>query len=169
MSRPIPRPKPIPPGPGQESVWDYPRPPRLERSKSRVEVIFKGVHVADSRCPWRVLETSHAPVYYLPAEDVVMEYLQPARGQSFCEWKGAAQYFDLVVAGRVAERAAWCYPDPSPEFQPLAGAFAFYLGALDRALVDGKEARSQPGDFYGGWITPAVVGPFKGVPGSLGW
>lgn len=125
--------------------------------------------IADTLRAFRVLETSHPPVYYLPPADVLMERLRPAAGASHCEWKGRAAYYDLVAGSRRANRAAWCYPSPSNAFAALSDHVAFYLPALDRGLVDGVEACAQPGGFYGGWITPELVGPFKGEPGTEGW
>ena len=159
----------IAPGPGQESVWDYPRPPRLELTSHHIQIAFNGVTIAESRRAWRVLETSHPPVYYLPPNDLAVAHFVPTRGSSFCEWKGAASYFDVVVGGRVAERAAWTYPHPTAPFAPIAGFVAVYPGRMDACYVDGERVQAQPGDFYGGWITSAIVGPFKGGPGTLGW
>jgi uncharacterized protein (DUF427 family) len=150
-------------------VWDYPRPPALERSPRLIEVRFADVVIAASSADWRVLETSHPPVYYIPPEDVRLEYLKPARGASFCEWKGRAAYFDVRVGERIAERAAWTYPAPTERFAPIANHIAFYPGRMDACCVDGERVRAQPGDFYGGWITSDIAGPFKGVPGSHGW
>ncbi len=158
----------VPPGPGQESVWDYPRPPSLEMCAKEVVVELGGVVVAKTSEAYRVLETSHPPVYYLPPGDVRAE-LVPAGGGSVCEWKGEASYFDVVAGGVVAPRAAWAYLDPSEAFRPIAGYVAFYPAAMDRCTVDGEVVRPQPGGFYGGWITDDIVGPFKGVPGSWGW
>ena len=165
------RPTPDPVGPGQESVWDYPRPPRLERMDEHVVVEFGGRVVADTRRPWRVLETSHPPTYYVPVEDVVDGALRPGRGGSVCEWKGRAAYWDVLgEGGDVAEAAAWSYPDPTPAFAEMADAVAFYPHRMDRCLVDGEVVRAVQGDFYGGWVTDRVVGPFKGeVPGSMSW
>ncbi len=162
-------PKPDPVGPGQESVWDYPRPPRLERALRRVRVEFNGVTVADSTRAWRVLETSSPPTYYVPPEDVREACLEPAPGRSFCEWKGVASYFDVVAGGRRAERAAWAYPRPTAAFRDIAGHVAFYAGPMDACYVGDEKVRPQPGRFYGGWITRDIVGPFKGEPGSEGW
>ncbi len=159
----------VEPGPGQESVWDYPRPPRLEPTERRIEIVCNGETIADSRRAFRVLETSHPPVYYLPPEDVRRDLLRPGRGRSVCEWKGAAAYHDLVVGDRIVEDAAWSYPRPTPTFAPIANYLAFYPSKVDRCLVDGVEVQAQPGDFYGGWITPDVIGPFKGAPGTWGW
>ena len=163
------RPQPLPITEGQESVWNYPRPPRLERVGKAVEAWFNGERIVLTSGAYRVLETSHPPVYYLPPEDVRMDLFRPAGGGSFCEWKGMAEYLDLVVGGRVAERIAWRYPHPTAAFSPVAGYLAMYAGPLDRATVGGKTVTPQPGGFYGGWITPEIVGPFKGGPGSMGW
>lgn len=166
MSR---HPRAVEPGPGQESVWDYPRPPRCEQTARTIEVFFAGERIAHSRRAYRVLETSHPPTYYLPPEDVREELLRPAGGGTICEWKGQARYFDVVVGDRVASSAAWCYPRPTSGFRGLASYLAFYAPRLDSCRVDGQEIEPQPGGFYGGWITPELVGPFKGGPGSAGW
>ena len=162
-------PKPDPVAPGQESVWDYPRPPRLERTSRSLRVEHGGVVLADSSRGWRVLETSHPPVYYLPLADVRMDLLERAAGGSGCEWKGRAVYYDLLLDGRRTPQVAWSYPAPSPAFAPIADHLGFYAGRVDGCWVDGERVVPQPGDFYGGWITPDVVGPFKGIPGSHGW
>ncbi len=159
----------IAPGPGQESVWDYPRPPRVEESGRHVVVVFGGVVVADTHAARRVLETSHPPVYYIPPEDVRMEHLEPASGTSYCEFKGQASYYTLRVDKAVAQEAAWCYPKPSPGFESIRGHVAFYPGRVDACYVDGELVRAQEGGFYGGWVTSDVVGPFKGAPGTRGW
>jgi uncharacterized protein (DUF427 family) len=161
--------KRIEPGPGQESVWDYPRPPRLEPTARRIRVVFGGVTIADTRAAYRVLETSHPPVYYIPPADIVMEHLRPASGGSFCEWKGRAGYYTVTAGGRSAESAAWFYPSPAPAFAPIRDHVAFYAGRMDACYVDDEPVTPQPGDFYGGWITGEIVGPFKGGPGSWGW
>ena len=157
------------PGPGQESVWDYPRPPRLEPTPRRIRIVFAGEIIADTRRAWRVLETSHPPVYYLPLDDIRREWLIAAPGSSFCEWKGDAVYWTLRVGGREARRVAWSYPAPTPGFAPIRDHLAFYAGPLDECTVDGEAVCPQPGGFYGGWITTAVLGPFKGEPGTDGW
>ena len=159
----------IEPGPGQESVWDYPRPPRLEDSAKHIQVVFNGVILADTRRAKRVLETSHPPVYYLPPEDIQQQYLLPARGSSFCEWKGQAAYYTVTVGDRTEESVAWFYPHPTPAFEALKGYVAFYPSRMDACSVDGERVQPQPGDFYGGWITSEIVGPFKGSPGTMGW
>jgi len=161
--------KPIPPGPGQESVWDYPRPPRLEASGKLVEVHFGGLTLASTRRAQRVLETSHPPVYYLPPEDVRLDLLAEVPKRTFCEWKGVARYYDVVVGDRRASAAAWFYPDPTPAFAALRGHIAVYPQAMDACFVDGERVLAQEGDFYGGWITKDIVGPFKGPPGTRGW
>lgn len=155
--------------PGRESVWDYPRPPRLERTDTRVKVVFGGVTIAYTTRALRVLETSHPPVYYVPPEDVRIEHLRPAAGGSFCEWKGRASYYDVVTDERTEERAAWYYPDPVPAYREIKDHLAFYPSRMDACWVGGEKVRAQDGDFYGGWITLDVVGPFKGAPGIWGW
>jgi uncharacterized protein (DUF427 family) len=159
----------IQPGPGQESAWDYPRPPRLQAVDRHLRVVFNGVTVADTRRGWRVLETSHPPVYYFPPDDVAREHLRDAAGSSFCEWKGNARYCDVAVGDRAAPRAAWYYSDPTRGFAALRGAVAFYCAPMDACWVDDERAEPQPGGFYGGWVTSHVVGPFKGAPGTSGW
>jgi uncharacterized protein (DUF427 family) len=156
-------------GPGQESVWDYPRPPRLEPFAGAITVELGGSVIASTEFGWRVLETSHPPTYYLPRAAFAPGVLRDAPGASMCEWKGQARYFDLVSGTAVAARAAWTYPRPTPAFTEIAGAIAVMASLVDRCTVDGEAVVSQPGGFYGGWITSRVVGPFKGVPGSMGW
>ncbi|MDF2825478.1 MAG: hypothetical protein K0R68_2886 [Mycobacterium sp.] len=163
------RPVPEKPGPGQESVWDYPRPPRLEAIDATITVELGGQTVATTKLGWRVLETSHPPTYYLPREAFGEGVLRPAAGSSWCEWKGQAAYFDVVTPARTAERAAWTYPRPTPGFEAITGAIAVMAAAVDRCTVNGETVLPQPGGFYGGWITSTVVGPFKGIPGSMGW
>jgi uncharacterized protein (DUF427 family) len=163
------RPVPEKPGPGQESVWDYPRPPRLEAIDATITVELGGQTVATTKLGWRVLETSHPPTYYLPREAFGEGVLRPAEGPSWCEWKGQAAYFDVVTPARTAERAAWTYPRPTPGFEAITGAIAVMAAAVDRCTVNGETVLPQPGGFYGGWITSTVVGPFKGIPGSMGW
>jgi uncharacterized protein (DUF427 family) len=160
---------PITPGAGQESVWDYPRPPRVEPVPARVRVVVDGITIADTSRAMRVLETSHPPVYYVPREDVVQTAIRRANGSSVCEWKGAASYWSIVTPSRRIERAAWSYEAPAEGFASIAGHLAFYAGLVDEAWVGFERATAQPGGFYGGWITSAIVGPVKGVPGSWGW
>ncbi|MBA2550735.1 MAG: DUF427 domain-containing protein [Nocardioidaceae bacterium] len=157
------------PGPGQESVWDYPRPPALEPSDELVEVVLGGVVIASTRASLRVLETSHPPTYYLPISAYVEGSVRRAAGGSWCEWKGQARYFDLIGGDVVAHRCAWGYPTPTERFSRLLDHLAVYPAAVDEARVEGQVVRPQPGGFYGGWITDGVAGPFKGVPGSTGW
>jgi uncharacterized protein (DUF427 family) len=159
----------IQPGPGQESVWDYPRPPRLEPVTERIRVVFNGETIADTTRALRVLETSHPPVYYIPPEDIRMEYLVTAPGETLCEWKGRALYYSVVMGGRRLNRVAWYYPDPVSQYAALANHVAFYAGPMDACYVGEEQVRPQPGEFYGGWVTGDVVGPFKGEPGSHGW
>jgi uncharacterized protein (DUF427 family) len=161
--------KRVTPGPGQESVWDYPRPPRVERSTARVAVEFGGQTIADSTRAYRVLETSHPPVFCLPEEDVRTDLLVAVRGRTMCEFKGQAKYFDVVVGDRRAERAVWTYPDPTLAFAAIQDCFSFYPSKMDACWVDGERVQPQEGDFYGGWITSAIVGPFKGGAGTWGW
>lgn len=161
--------KRIAPGPGQESVWDYPRPPRVEPTSRRLRVILGGVVIADTTGGHRVLETSHPPVYYIPPADIRMDHLTPTPQSSFCEFKGRAGYYTVAAGGRRVESGAWFYPDPTPAFAAIRGAVAFYAGLMDACYVDDELVTPQPGGFYGGWITADVVGPFKGGPGSWGW
>jgi len=157
------------PAPGQESVWDYPRPPRVEPTSEHVVVELGGAVVADTTSSLRVLETSHPPVYYLPRSAFAESVLQPASGTSFCEFKGTAHYLDMVSGDRRAARAAWFYPDPSPGAEALLDHVAVYPAAVEHVSVDGETVRPQDGGFYGGWITDRVVGPFKGAQGTQGW
>jgi uncharacterized protein (DUF427 family) len=152
-----------------ESVWDYPRPPRLEAVTERITVAFGGEMISDSRGAYRVLETSHPPVYYLPPGDVRMDLLLPAQGGSYCEFKGEATYVTIAAGVRRSERAGWRYLQPTHAFRAIAGYVAFYASRVDEARVGGELVVPQRGDFYGGWITSRIVGPFKGAPGTLGW
>ena len=159
----------VEPGPGQESVWDYPRPPRVEPTPKLAVVRIGGVTVAESRRCLRVLETASPPAIYFPPGDVREDLLAPGDGATFCEWKGTASYRDVVVGGwRVAE-AAWTYLRPNPRYAELAGYLAFYPGRVDECRLDGEPVRPQPGTYYGGWITDDIVGPFKGEPGTGRW
>lgn len=161
--------KRVTPRSGQESVWDYPRPPRLEATPRRIRARLGGATLVDTTRALRVLETSHPPVYYVPPADTRMDLLRPGQGRSFCEWKGEASYLDAVIDGRTYEQIAWTYPEPVARFAPLAGYIAFYLPKLDEGFVDDVRAEPQPGRFYGGWVTPDIVGPFKGGEGTSGW
>jgi len=163
------RPRPDPVHPGQESVWQYPRPPRAERVARRAVIRHAGVLVADTADLVRVLETSHPPTYYLPRV-AFGERLRPVRRLTFCEWKGAARYVDVVVPGapRLPE-VGWWYPEPDDRYPELADRVAVYAGPFDEVTLDGERVSPQPGGFYGGWVTADVIGPFKGDPGTWGW
>jgi uncharacterized protein (DUF427 family) len=162
--------KRIEPRAGQESVWDDPRPPRVEPTTRHLVVVFADLVVADSHAALKVMETASPPAYYVPPEDVRTDLLSPGDDRStFCEWKGRAAYFDILAGERVARRAAWRYERPNQAFADLAGYVAFYPALVDAALLDDEQVRPQPGGYYGGWITDDVVGPFKGAPGTEGW
>jgi len=163
--------KKIKPQKGQESVWDYPRPPKLERVNQQLRVEFGGELIADSTLGFRVLETSHPPVYYIPQQDIKMEFLiLNTERPSMCEFKGKAVYWDLKVGAQQSPRAAWSYPDPrAAEFLPIKDFLAFYASKVDACFVGDEKVNAQEGDFYGGWITKNIVGPFKGGPGTWGW
>jgi uncharacterized protein (DUF427 family) len=153
-------------GQGQESVWAYPRPPRLEDVDKKVKVVFGGITLAYTPRAKRVLETSHPPAYYIPQLDIRMEHLEPSNGSSHCEWKGRASCFDASTEDRTETRAAWIYPDPTPPFAGIEDYVAFYPSKMDGCWVGGEKVEAQEGDFYGGWIPPDIVGPFKGAPGT---
>ena len=159
----------IQPAPGQESVWDYPRPPRLAPSSRHVRILFQGVTIVDSVSAFRVLETSHPPTWYIRPLDVKASCLFPAAGGSFCEFKGNAVYWNLRVGKHESRQAAWSYPDPSPAFGRIRDYLAFYPTRVDVCFVDDEQVQAQDGDFYGGWITSEIVGPFKGGAGTWGW
>jgi len=161
--------RPEQPGPGQESVWDYPRPPRVEASTEHLVVRLGGAVVADTAASFRVLETSHPPVYYLPRSSFAAGALEQADGSSTCEFKGRARYLDVVGGDTRASSAAWTYPTPWPGYEMLVDHVAVYPGRMDSCAIDGEVVAAQEGDFYGGWVTSRVVGPFKGAPGTLGW
>ena len=170
------RPKPsarwraVPPGERpRESVWDYPCPPRVEPTTRRIWVVLAGVVIADTRRALRVLETSHPPVFYVPPDDVRREHLSSSSLHTWCEFKGVASYFDANVGDRLVRDAAWYYHAPSPGYEALADHVAFYPGKMDACYVDGERVQPQTGDFYGGWITSEIEGPFKGGPGTRGW
>ena len=170
FAAPIPRGvTPVVPGPGQESVWDYPRPPRVEPVEERVRVVVDGITIADTTDAVRVLETAGAPVYYIPRDDIRGDALAPSTGSSFCEWKGAATYWSIVTPQTRIADAAWSYEQPSPGFEAIRGRLAFYAAKVDEAWVGDERAAPQPGGFYGGWVTSRIVGPVKGEPGSWGW
>ncbi len=152
-----------------ESVWDYPRPPRLEPTDRHLKVVLGGEVIAETTRAYRVLETSHPPNYYFPPDDVRDGALEPSDRTSFCEFKGRAHYFTARAGDRVEPNAAWAYNTPSPEFEPIKGYVSFYASRVDECFVDDELVTPQPGDFYGGWITADIEGPFKGAPGTRGW
>ena len=151
-----------------ESVWDYPRPPRVEPTPRRIVIRHAGATVVDTTAARRVLETSHPPVYYVPRGEVTAELIATTR-HTFCEFKGTATYWTLIIGGATVPDAAWSYENPSPGYEALTGMLAFYPGKLDECSVDGEVIRPQEGDFYGGWITRDIVGPMKGAPGTRHW
>ena len=153
----------------QESVWNYPRPPIAEPTTKRCRVKFAGELVADSRRAIRVLETSHPPVYYIPRADVREDLLIPSSSRTSCEFKGVASYWSLWVGGKLSAEAAWSYDSPPPSFEAIRGHLAFYAGRVDACYVDEERVQAQPGEFYGGWVTSDIIGPFKGRPGSETW
>jgi uncharacterized protein (DUF427 family) len=163
------RPRPDLPQPGQESVWDYPRPPRAELTSKHIRVMLGGAIVADTIRAIKVMETSHPPTYYIPPQDITPDALAGTDRTSFCEYKGRAVYFDVSSGGTDRRNAAWSYPEPAKRYSELAGYVAFYPGLMDECTVDGEVVKAQPGDFYGGWITSDVAAPFKGEPGTYGW
>lgn len=158
----------VEPAPGQESVWDYPRPPRLAADRREVVIVAAGTEIARTRRALRVLETASPPTFYLPPDDVDLRFLVAASGASCCEWKGEARYWSVAVPGAILERAAWSYPSPEPAFAAIGGWFGFYPAPM-QCTVGGVPVQPQPGRFYAGWVTPDVVGPFKGEPGTSGW
>lgn len=153
----------------KESVWDYPRPPRVEPVAKTIRVEFNGMEIAKTTRALRVLETSHPPVYYIPQEDVRMDVLERAPGKTFCEWKGSASYWTVRVNGREAPKSAWTYAEPTPPFAAIKDHVAFYASRMDACYVDEEKVTAQQGDFYGGWITSNIEGPFKGGADSEGW
>ena len=163
------RPTPDPIGPGQESVWSYPRPPIAQATAAEIVIIHREVVIASTRRAVRTLETSHPPTYYIPRSDIRVGALQRAEGSSYCEWKGDAIYWDVLAGDVTLPSAGWSYPNPTPGFAALRDHVAFYAASFDRCCVDGETVVPQPGGFYGGWITASLAGPFKGVPGSRFW
>lgn len=162
-------PVPDPVAAGQESVWAYPRPPAIRASDAAIVVVLGGQTICETRSSWQILETSHPPTFYLPRSAFAEGSLAPAAGRSFCEWKGQASYLDVRGGQAVASRAAWFYPQPTSPYADLRDHVALYAAAMDYCLVDGERVQAQPGGFYGGWVTSAVSGPFKGVRGSTNW
>lgn len=159
----------IEPQAGQESVWDYPRPPAVRPTTRRVRVIFNGQTIADSTRAIQILETSHPPTYYIPQADLHMPSLTATPHRSFCEYKGQAHYWTLQVGERQSVNVAWSYPRPNVAYQAITDHLAFYASRVDACFVDEEQVQAQAGDFYGGWITREIVGPFKGAPGTSGW
>jgi uncharacterized protein (DUF427 family) len=153
----------------RESVWDYPRPPKLEKISQHIRIIFNEIHLVESHNTYRVLETSHPPGYYIPQDDILMEYLIPSTRKTYCEWKGEGSYYHIQVGNKRVENAAWFYSNPTPNFISIKNYLAFYPGLMDSCWVDNEKVVPQPGSFYGGWITSNLIGPFKGIPGSQGW
>lgn len=163
------KPVPIPPDPGQESVWNYPRPARLEDTDKLIKVIFNGITLAETQQAKRVLETSHPPVYYIPSGDIKLESVIETPRKTWCEWKGWCQYYDVVVGDKRATYGAWRYFQPTLDFLPIQEYYSFYASLMDACYVNDELVQSQPGDYYGGWITKDIVGPFKGGTGTMGW
>jgi uncharacterized protein (DUF427 family) len=163
------KPQRLAPAPGLESVWDYPRPPRVEPSSKHVQVLFNGVVIADTYHAQRVLETSHPPVYYIPLQDIRTEFLKPTSHQTYCEFKGSAHYYTISVNDKQLDNAAWYYPNPDRGYETIRNHVAFYPGQMDACFVDDERVVPQAGDFYGGWITSDIVGPFKGEAGTRRW
>lgn len=152
-----------------ENVWDYPRPPSLERVSERLAVVFGGATIAETGESFRVLETSHAPTYYLPRQDIMPNTLIPSERRTLCEWKGQANYFDVVSNGEIARAAAWNYANPLPAFEAITGYVAFYAEPMGACYIGSEQVKPQPGNFYGGWVTSNLVGPIKGAAGTMHW
>lgn len=163
------QPAPDPVQPGQESVWDYPRPPLVEPTPRHIRIFHRGILLVDTRAAWRTLETSHPPTYYIPQADIAMAQIMPNAGGSICEWKGQARYWDVVIGDERLVGAGWSYPAPAPAFAPIRDHIAFYATPFESVTIDGEQVTPQPGGFYGGWVTSREAGPFKGNPGSLFW
>ena len=161
--------KKIKPKAGQESVWDYPRPPAIVKFSGHIRIIFNREVILDTNQAWRIMETSHPPTYYLPKQDFRPEVLRGAPGISFCEFKGSARYLNITLNGKTASRAAWEYPHPNKAYRALKDHVAVYAHLMDTCYVNDETVHAQEGDFYGGWITANIVGPFKGGAGTWGW
>ena len=153
----------------RENVQEYPRPPALQPVADQLRVLLNGTEIASTRAGFRVLETHHPPSYYIPPGDIRPGALRPASGRTFCEWKGFARYFDVISGDRVEARAAWAYPDPTEGFHAIADYVSFYPGRMEACYVGDVRVIPQPGDFYGGWVTPNLDGIVKGGPGTEGW
>lgn len=162
-------PRPDPVQPGQRSVWDFPRPAVAEPCDAHIRIQHRGMIIAETRNAICTYETSHPPSYYIPPQDVAPGLLRRASGSSFCEWKGAASYWDVVIGDEVLQRVGWSYASPTASFAILRNHIAFYAGPFDKCTVNGETVIPQPGAFYGGWITSGFAGPFKGGPGTMGW
>jgi uncharacterized protein (DUF427 family) len=163
------RPNPIPPQPGQESVWDYPRPAILQDTNKHLKVICNGIVLAETHRGKRVLETSHPPTYYFPPEDIKIEHLIETSRKGLCEWKGRYQYYDIRIGDKNINYGAWRCFDTTPDFISIKEYYAFIAALMDACYVNDELVTPQSGDFYGGWITADIVGPFKGEPGTMGW
>lgn len=159
----------IKPEPGQESVWDYPRPPKLEVFTGHLRIIFNEEIIVDSNKAFRILETSHPPTYYIPISDFKEGSLIKTSKSSFCEFKGMASYYDVLSKGKVAKNASWGYPTVNSHYEQLKGTVSVYAHLMDACFVNDEKVQAQDGDFYGGWITNNIVGPFKGGAGTWGW
>ncbi len=159
----------IEPQPGQESVWDYPRPPKIDPTSKRIRVIFNGEIIAETTRALRVLETSHPPAIYIPREDIQIAYFTRTGRHTYCEFKGMADYWTIQVQDKITENAAWSYENPARGYESMRGYLSFYPSRMDACYMDEERVQPQEGDFYGGWITSEIVGPFKGAPGTFGW
>ena len=153
----------------EESVWDYPRPPALETFSGHIRILHQNLVIADTNRSFRILETSHPPTYYIPFKDIKMSYFTTNDYSTFCEFKGKANYFDLKVNNEIIQNVGWYYLNPAKEYNALRDHIAFYPSKLDECLVNDEKVQAQEGDFYGGWITKNIKGPFKGGPGTFGW
>lgn len=159
-----------PNGKPTESVWDFPRPPAIERVEWRIRVVHGGETIADAPWAYRILETSQPPAYYLDPSFVNAEHLQASAHRTHCEWKGTATYADVTTStSEPVTNAAWCYDPITPRYGEALGFWAFYAQTLDECWVDDEQVGSNPGNFYGGWVTSNVEGPFKGAPGTMHW
>lgn len=156
------------PAPDEESVWDYPRPPKIVKDSRIVVVKWMNQTIAKTTKSVRVLETASPPTFYLPPDDVKTELFEKAPGSSYCEWKGRAAYWNISFEGNTLKNSAWSYENPTPPFKRIAGYFSFYPGKLE-CYVDNIRVKPQPGGFYGGWMTPEITGPVKGESGTGGW
>jgi len=150
-------------------VADFPRPPAIEQVNQPVRIVLGGETVALTKAAWRVLETYHAPTYYLPVACFAARALMARPRTSFCEWKGLAQYFSVHGGGRIEADAAWSYANPTAGYEALRDHVAVYAGRMDACFVGDEQVTPQPGGFYGGWITSEFEGPFKGGPGTQYW